>query len=83
MVTPCNTGRHPPLPAHFTAEGGQAAETAGGPSLFEVLGGSPSPSGTVHAPPRPWVTLLLLTGTSPAAPFSLLLLAPSLCWLFL
>lgn len=82
-MTPYNIGRRPALPARFTAEGGQAAEAAGGPSLFEVLGGSPSPSGAVHVPPRPWVTLLLLTGTSPATPFSLLLLAPSLCWSFL
>lgn len=41
IVTPYDTERHPPLPPSLTVAGSQAAETAGGPSLFAVLSGSP------------------------------------------
>ena len=53
IVTLYNQKRYPLLPAHFTVEGGQTAQTAGGPALSEVHGGSLWPSGTVHTPSRP------------------------------
>lgn len=77
-----NQKRYLLLPAHFAVEAD---------SLLRLLGAPPWQKSVV-APfgPQELSTLLhglriilLLTGTSPATPLSLLLREPPLCWLFL